>query len=265
MDKPSKFAEKKKRKERQTSAIMTAVAIIVAVSFLLLLALIIYRVVVPTLKADPSEPSAETEIEPMPYEIDGFTRLTDVPATTINSSLRLLYAGSYTGAYVEDGTDETAENVMALIVENIGSDIIEYARVELQCGEDTLCFDISGLPATGKCFVLAKERAAYSADMTVSEVTCSQLALLGDRAVLDFSGEFALYPSDGVLNLQNISGKEMNSEVYLCYKNYRDGLFWGGITYRAAFGSFAVDEIVQSIQPHYTEDASVILYMFYEQ
>ena len=124
-----------------------------------------------------------------------------------------------------------------------------------------LCPELSLLPP----YLLAQARAAYADGMTVDTPACTQLALLGDRAVMDFGGEFALYPADGVLNLQNISGAALDSDVYLCYKNYRDGLFWGGIAYRAAFsGGFAADETRQSLQSHYTVDGSVILYMLYE-
>lgn len=269
-------SEKKRARDRRDTIIMLAILALIVAGLVVMLVLIL-RTDAPGGAAEPAKqlqtaapqptdaPTATEAVEPMPYAIEGFTQLTDVAPAALTDELRLLYAGYYTGEYVEDGSDETAQNVLALIVENTGEDIIEYAKITLLCDGKPVEFDLSGLPVQGRCFVLAQERAAYTDGMTVDTPACTQLALLGDRAVMDFGGEFALYSADGVLNLQNISGAALDSDVYLCYKNYRDGLFWGGIAYRAAFsGGFAADETRQCLQSHYTVDGSVIFYMLYE-
>lgn len=269
-------SEKKRARDRRDTIIMLAILALIVASLVVMLVLIL-RTDAPGGATEPATqlqtaapqppdaPTATEAAEPMPYDIEGFTQLTDVTPAALTDELRLLYAGYYTGKYVEDGSDEAAENVLALIVENTGADIIEYAQISLLCDGKPVQFALSGLPAQGRCFVLAQERAAYADGMTLETPACTQLAPLGDRAVLDFGSDFALYPADGVLNLQNISGAALDSDVSLCYKNYRDGLFWGGIAYRAAFpGGFAADETRQSLQSHYTVDGSVILYMLYE-
>lgn len=240
--------------------------IVLLLTVLLLAIIALVFVVLFQTEQTPDETSTSSTVElQCSYDIDGFTPLPGAPIGAISDELELLYAGTYSGAYMEDGTDEQVTDVLALIVENKGSATIEYAQLCLMCDEKPVYFSVTALPATGKVFVLAQDRAAYTTEMRLGALTCTQSAALSDRAVLDFGGEFRLYPSDGVLNLQNISQKDIAGDVSLYFKNYRDGLFWGGITYRVSFADgFAADETRQSVQPHYTVDGSVILYMSYE-
>lgn len=200
------------------------------------------------------------------FSIDGFTALPQLAARELDGGLRLLGGGYYSGDYVEDGSDEPVERVLALLVENGGTDFLEYAQLCLPCGDDYAYFDLTGLPVQGKCIVFARDRAAYRETMVLGELAVAQVAPLSARAVLDFGAQFRLSTADGVLNLTNVSGGAIDYDVAVCYKNYRDGLYWGGITYRATFaGGFQEGETRQSIQRHYTEDGSVPFYMIYDQ
>lgn len=257
--KKTRAAEEKRGRDRRD------VWIVVLLTVLLLAVVALVFVALFRMDDAPNEPTPTSTTEAQhPYGIEAFTPIADAPIGAITDELELLYVGTYSGAYMEDGTDEQVEDVLALIVENQGDAMIEYAQICLMCDESPVYFSITALPATGKLLVLAQNRAAYSVGMHLDAPACTQMAALGERAVMDFSGEFRLYPSDGVLNLQNVSQDDIPGDVSLYFKNYRNGLFWGGITYRASFADgFAADETRQSIQPHYTVDESVILYMTY--
>lgn len=270
-----KHSNQSKNNKQKTARRETFIVLFFAAIVLLLIAAIIFWQDQP----DESEPTAEpttsttaeaTEptTESLPsanrtYDIDGFTLFDSVPECDLGDGLKLLCAGRYSGEYVEDGSDEEVEGVLALVVENCGEDIIEFASIALPCGEKTVTFEVSGLYVSGRCFVLAKDRAAYE-DVAAIGTPTATVTCLGDRAVLDFGGEFELHgETDRILTLRNISGLSI-SNVYLYYKNFRDGLLWGGITYRVPFGTVEDGTPVQKNAEHYSAAASVILYMTYD-
>lgn len=209
------------------------------------------------------QPTESQEALHPSYAIDGFTVFASVPESEICDGLRLLCAGLYSGEYVEDGTDEEVTDVLALIVENCGDDIIELASIQIPCGDRTVTFEVTGLPVTGKCFVLAQARATCDDEAALGTPTAT-VTYLADRTVLDFGSDFELHgETDRILTLRNISGQSA-ANVCLYYKNFRDGLFRGGITYRVNFGTIEDDMPLQKYSAHYTADASVILYMSYD-
>lgn len=254
--------QKQRRSRRDTALVLLfGVGLLVAA---LVVCLVLRR---PAGRTDGASVKTE-QLEGKPDElaVDGFTPLPQLAARELSDGLRLLGGGYYSGDYVEDGSDEPVQNVLALLVENDGEELLEYAQLCLPLGDGYAYFDLSGLPAQGKCIVLARERVAYSDAMTPGEPTVVQAAPLGEHAVTDFGAEFRLSAADSVLNLTNVSGRAVESDVSVCYKNYRDGLYWGGIAYRAGFaGGFREGETRQSIQRHFSEAASVILYMIYER
>ena len=75
-----------------------------------------------------------------------------------------------------------------------------------------------------------------------------------------------LYGQDNWIKAENISGENIDKDIYVYYKNIKDGVLQGGITYRAVFpdgipaGESAEQEVV-----HYMKDTSQVMYVTYEQ
>lgn len=206
-----------------------------------------------------------TESAPeMPYEIPGFTVLDGIEGISFDNGLQVLCAGTFSGFYLEDGSDEPINDVLCIIVKNNGTSLAEYGQIELPLGEQTASFEFSGLPVGAAVFVQEKNRLTVDKNLKVDGAfVCKGLALPGS-IVMDFGNDFELYPDDGVLNIKNISGKDYTSDVSVFYKNYENGLFMGGITYRARFsGGIKAGEYAQSMQKHFWNDTSAILYMAY--
>lgn len=206
----------------------------------------------------------EDQPEPMAFDIPGYTAIDADLTGALNDTLHLVSVGSYTGAYMEDGTDEPVENVLALIVENRGNAMVEYAALELSCGGERVEFQISALPAGAAVFVLAKDRVTLGKSPAALP-SVSRFAIAKD-AVLDFSEDFTLYPDTGVINIENVSGHDIDGDVCVYYKTWQYGLYLGGIAYRARVeGGMAAGAIAQSVQSHYNSDTSTILFMTYAQ
>ncbi|MGM9523366.1 MAG: hypothetical protein ACI3VU_02970 [Faecousia sp.] len=205
---------------------------------------------------DGSVPQNEERIE-----IDGFVPQEAWTPVT-DRGLEISAAGSYSGKYMEDGTDDPIENVSALLVRNIGTETVEYAEViGRNSGGETLRFVLTGLPVNASVLVLEADRCGYS-EISAPQVTEYAAAL---DVTEDYAADFEIYPGDGVINIRNVSGEELTDDIYVYYKNYRDGVFLGGITYRARFDGLRDQAIGQSIQSHATGDETVVVYMTYEK
>ena len=209
-------------------------------------------------------PEVEKAGAEMPFDVPGFTVLKEAPFGDLNEKFSIACMGTYSGTYVEDGSNEQVTDVLTIVVKNISSDLVEYGLITVDCGGETATFELSALPAGSYALVMEKNRLTYDNTMVLSKPICEQYAE-PNNLITDFGNDFNVYPSDGVINIENISGRDIESDVSLFYKNYEYGLFIGGITYRARFsGGIKAGEIAQCMQQHYSLEKSAIMYMSYE-
>lgn len=256
MENSSKKSQKKSRNE-----FLIALALLLA----LIAAVIVIVFVLPKLNKTPAKDRQNAAAPEMPFEVPGFTMLDELDGIRFDNGLQVLCAGTYSGAYLEDGSDEQVKDVLTVVVKNTGSSLVEYGVIELPYGRKTAIFEFSGLPVGSAVLVQEKNRLTWSKGQKCKEFSCTECALPGS-IVLDFGSDFELYPSDGVMNVKNISGADISGDVSVFYKNFEYGLFMGGITYRARIsGGIAAGQIGQSMQKHYYDDTSAILYMAYEK
>lgn len=209
-------------------------------------------------------PEVEKAGAEIPFDVPGFTVLKEAPFGDLNEKFSVACMGTYSGTYVEDGSNEQVTDVLTIVVKNISSDLVEYGLITVDCGGETATFELSALPAGSYALVMEKNRLTYDNTMVLSKPICEQYAE-PNNLITDFGNDFNVYPSDGVINIENISGRDIESDVSLFYKNYEYGLFIGGITYRARFsGGIKAGEIAQCMQQHYSLEKSAIMYMSYE-
>lgn len=203
----------------------------------------------------------------IPYEIEGYVTVAGAELGEINEQLSLTCVGRYTGAYVEDGTDEPVADVVAAIVENTGAERIEYSVIKIPSGEETLYFNISALPAGASVLVMEANRAAYVEGMEFYAAECLQLAMPSAGQTADFGENFRLDAKDGVINITNLTDQSFESPVKVFFKTELEfNLFLGGIAYSVtAENGIPAGQTVQILSSHYKSGDSQILYMSYEE
>lgn len=172
-----------------------------------------------------------------------------------------LYA--YSGAFVEDGTDEEVENVAALSVKNNSSNAYQTVSLKVKCenGEEYEFFITALLPGKAVA-VLEKNRKQYdgTAPTGTPEITESSFYAFSPDLNAD---SFEINAVGSVINLKNISDRDFTNDVYVYYKNTADGNQLGGITYRVNFGALKAGELSQRSSLHFSADNSEILYITY--
>lgn len=169
----------------------------------------------------------------------------------------------YDGLFVEDGSNATVKKVAMLMVSNEGDYPIEYAQISVQCGDQTLLFDISALPVGEKLVVQEK-----TGQILVDDVAQRASATVVRRADLDMSTDQVEVTDNGnnTLTIRNLT-KETIPTVRVFYKYYMkdEDVFVGGIAFTVRVTRLAAESAVTLQPSHYTsETGRVVMVLTYD-
>ena len=156
---------------------------------------------------------------------------------------------AYSGKYVEDGSDEEVEGIAAVKIKNTGKTDYQYIEFTVATADGKYSFAASSVHAGTVTTVLDKSKTALGKSTKVIEGEC---ALKGEyeNAPGGYEDKFAVFLSDGTLNIKNVSGKDLPGKITVYYKNADESGYLGGITYRATINGLGADEIQQRFSEH---------------
>jgi hypothetical protein len=148
----------------------------------------------------------------------------------LGDNLYITDIGNYTGAYMEDGSDEIVTNVLMIVLKNEGQAALQLARIKLEYSDFTANFEVTNLPAGESVVLLEKNRHDYVPDhyrrATAENVVFFQEPMSLQEQIVKVSG------TKGAIVVENLT-EEPLGEIYIYYKNSAVDLLYGGITYRA--------------------------------
>ena len=207
---------------------------------------------------EPTDSTDPTETEPGSSGTGLHIELEEQPAINLGYGLEIIDAGRYTGAYMEDGSDELVSDVMMIVVRNSGEDDIQLAQITAVSQEEEYHFTLTNLAAGEQAVVLERDRklstgaALISAVLENPVVFPEPMSLQED--VLEISG------LDGMLNVKNISDSDITGDIYIYYKYAAQDVFYGGITFRVCVeGGLGAGELRQLPAGHYSPEGCVIV------
>lgn len=254
-----KYAARKKKSGRGLMIAIVIVAILlVALSAILLLD-----------RSDETESTSAVSTETVNNtagEAAAAQTVATIPAETsvsLGHGLYITDIGSYTGVYMEDGTDEILSGILMMVVKNDGEQDIQYAEITLPVGDETASFSLTTLPVGEKVVLLEKSRMAWNEDIDYD----SCLPQAGNVAY--FQQPMSLHADklkigivDGAINVTNISSADIPGNIVVYYKNAAQDLYYGGITYRITIeGGLKADEIRQVMTNHASDTGSKIMFV----
>lgn len=259
-----KYSRKRnKKKNRPLVFIVSACAV-------LLIALLIFAFCVES-GENTEDPALNTILTQGEQQTEPSTRIPDNTNSSGKEDMQEIYdLGSgvqvdalipYTGAFMEDRTDEVVTDVLAIQVTNSGEKYIQTMDITLFSGETQAQFSLTTLFPGESVIVLEKDRMAYS--------TAPEFELAETNAVALFDGhpgmcedKLEIQCLDGVINVTNISGEDISGDILVYYKNYVGGLYYGGITYRLRIeGGLKAGEIRQGTAAHFNPDNSAVVFV----
>ena len=195
--------------------------------------------------------TAPTETEPA-EEPETVVETEPVQMQPINLGYDLILeeVGEYTGAYMEDGSDEIVSGIMMARIANTGDQDLQFCKVELTFENDKFLFEITDFPAGATVIALEKNRALMT-DEVLSSASLENVAFFNEGMNI-YADIFETSGASGMLNVKNISNSDISSDIYIHYKNYIGDIYYGGIAYRVKIeGGLKAGEIRQIMTGHY--------------
>ena len=183
----------------------------------------------------------------------------------LGDGIMIRSVSSYTGPFLEDGSDREAENVWQLTVQNVSEENIQYMTITAPGETETARFQITTLEAGSTVTVLESTALPYPEQAEEMAYKIEDLAYLEDELSI-FPEQFTVSAKDGWIQVENIGEGDVTEDIYVYYKNFEDGVFQGGITYRVKFeGGIPAGESREEQTQHYSSEKSRILYLTYGQ
>ena len=170
----------------------------------------------------------------------------------------------YSGEYVEDGSFESCENVVAIKVKNVSGSDIQLLRIKATTDSKELFFEISTLSSDNTVVVLEKSKQSLSENEKI-------LSFQRDSRV-DFEENislcedvFVVQGNLSTINIQNISDTDIESDFYVYYKKKdADGNYFGGVTFRTKVeGGLKATQIKQMSAVNFDPSDSEVLFIDY--
>ena len=195
-----------------------------------------------------SIPAAETaETQALIQEGEAFHPI------NLGYGVSLEQVSKYTGIYMEDGSDQMVSGVMMILVTNTGEDDIQLMHIEVAYPEDSYHFQLTNLPAGSSMVLLELSRKPVPEGIPQSAIASNvvqfQENMTVDRSVYEISG------AAGMMNVKNISGADIEGDIYVYYKYKMQDVFYGGITFRVTIsGGLKAGEIRQIMASHFNPD-----------
>lgn len=176
--------------------------------------------------------------------------------------LRLLSVSAYSGMYIEDGSDDSVDNIMAIHLRNDGDENIQLAAVTLTSASgSTYSFTLTTLLPGESMIVLEANRAAYDPSFTIAQAGVDNVAVFEQTPSMH-EDMLSITATDQSLTVRNISDEEfLGGRVF--YKSLYDETFLGGITYMVSIPAIPAGEEMTLYAGHYFENASRLMFVTY--
>lgn len=239
-----------KKKSIDTTALVCICALIVVIVSAVILWLIAHRT-----KGD--IPADETE-ESSVLDTGQSPEVTEPSSGTISAdgTIAIKKIASFSGVFVEDGSDRLADGVAAILITNTSDRYLDLGNITYRIDGKTATFIVTGLPPGKSAWVMEYSGMTIDEDSKATYLDCSNsfrddVISRTDDLIINLDGNFMVVKNNTNRTLRN---------VFVYYKTiHEDGNYFGGITYMVELGSLEPGQSTQKLAAHYLEGESEIV------
>lgn len=136
-----------------------------------------------------------------------------------SEEIQVIDFGTFTGTYVEDGSDDEVERVAALTVENTSEKWLEYAEIIVSAGGEVYEFSVSALPSKESAQVLEKQRKNLMESEDL-KIELKNVVFYKETPSM-YRDVFEVSTENQQIIVKNISETEIRGDVLVYYKTDR--------------------------------------------
>lgn len=129
---------------------------------------------------------------------------------------------------------------LAVVVENVSDSDVEYARLTVRTKKDTLTFNVSALLKGTKAVLLCNESVGSDPDEVYTAWQTDDKILFKNPPVMN-EDKLEIELLNGSISVKNISGEDITSDIYIYYKDKKDDLLNGSVTYKVRVAGIKAD------------------------
>lgn len=193
--------------------------------------------------------------------------MTDNPGVTgpttvtvpLSGKLTCVEISRFSGRFVENGKDQSVQDVAAIRVENGTERFLDLAVITYQVGDRTLEFRVTGLPSGRQAWVLESSGQVLKAGEELELLDCQESY---NSAPITTTNQLAVSRQGNTVSVTNNSGKDL-ANVTIYYKNTMEGgIFFGGITYVMSFGNMKAGEAASKSADHFGDTSEIVRFSY---
>lgn len=146
--------------------------------------------------------------------------------------------------------------ILSAAARNISGEDIEYGILQVKVGSEYLSFTFSGLPAGADIVLFEDNDTAYDESEAYTDWRVDSL--------IYYDTQLQLYPEiveiiggEGYVNIKNLTESDI-SNLQIYYKTVKDGVYYGGTTYRVTVDTLETGTTLEKTAVHFTSDSEVI-------
>ena len=137
---------------------------------------------------------------------------------TVDSWLKIIEIDEYYGR-------------LAVVAENISDEDVEYAVLSVKTKSSTLTFNVSALLSGTKAVLLCNENVGSNPGEVYTAWQINDKVLFENPPVMN-DDKIEVFLTDGSISVKNISGEDIQSDIYIYYKDKKEDLVNGSVTYK---------------------------------
>lgn len=183
----------------------------------------------------------------------------------VTEDIRIDALYTATGYFPEDGTDEAIENVLAVKLTNTAEKTLEYLTFTLTVNGEAYPFSAATVPGGTSVYVFARERNT-APGRAVSASADAEIEVYFPEEPSVHADSLSYEVRSGTVDVTNISGKRIGSDILVYYKSTAENGYLGGITYRFRIsGGLEAGESFSAYAPHAYAHMTEIMFAQYEK
>lgn len=183
----------------------------------------------------------------------------------VGEGLVITSLNAVSGKYVEDGGDSEVSHVVAATVMNSSVSTLQYAKFSVTDDGDSYTFELSTLPPGESVCVLEANKKTRSEAFSDSFSASVEHEVYFDTEPTSLDGELSIEVQNGAIKVTNISSATVTRDISVFFKNRENGMYFGGITYRARItDDLEPGESVSVYASHASVGESVIMFAQYD-